>query len=242
MTGNNSSENINVWLSQINNDYKAAFSVDCVIFGYDEESLRVLLMKSDMPPFENMYSLVGDLVRPDETLNQSANRILEYRTGLSDVFMDQVGVFSEIGRHPLGRVISIAYYSLIKLDAKMLDLSTQNEKLIWKKVDEIEELAFDHKNILECCHKTLQEHLRDRPIGFNLLPSKFSLRQLQSLYERVLDINLDKRNFRRKLRSLDILLELEEIQQEVNHRPAQLYTFDSAKYDKKIKKGFNFDL
>jgi len=235
-------ENINTWLSQINTEYKAAVSVDCVIFGYDENHLRVLLLKSDMPPFDGQYSLVGDLVRPSENLDEAAERVLLERTGLGSVFLEQVRTFSEVDRHPLGRVITTAYYSLVKLDDNLLKIEKQNPNLKWAKISSVKELAFDHNLILENCILQLRYRLRDKPIGFKLLPKKFSLKQLQHLYEKVLDIELDKRNFRRKLKSLDILVDLNENQSDVNHRPAKLYSFDQEKYESKRKKGFNFEL
>jgi len=233
-------ENINTWISQLNTDYKAAISVDCVIFGYDDEDLKVLLLKSDMPPFEGMFSFLGDLLKPTENLDQSAIRVLEKHTGLDDLYMEQVSAFSAIDRHPLGRVITIAYYSLVKLDEELLQMTDEHPNLAWVRVNEIEELAFDHNLILEKCLDQLRYRLREKPIGFKLLPQKFSLKQLQNLYEKVLDIELDKRNFRRKLKSLDVLLDVNENQTDVNHRPAKLYTFDQEKYESKRKKGFNF--
>jgi len=243
MTTNNATkENINTWISQINVQYKAAVSVDCVIFGYDENHLRVLLLKSDMPPFEGKYSLLGDLVMPQENLDESAKRVLQQRTGLKDVFLEQVKTFSDVNRHPLGRVITTAYYSLVKLNDKLFKIEENNPNLKWKKLSTISDLAFDHNLILDTCIKQLRYRLREKPIGFVLLPKKFSLKQLQNLYEKVLDIELDKRNFRRKLKALDLLVDLNENQSDVNHRPAKLYTFDHKKYDHKRKKGFNFEL
>lgn len=241
-TKNTSRENINTWISQINKEYKAAVSVDCVIFGYDENHLRVLLLKSDMPPFEGKYSLVGDLVTPNETLDQSAQRVLFQRTGLKDVFLEQVKTFSDVDRHPLGRVITTAYYSLVKLDEALFKMTEDNPNLKWEKISKIKELAFDHNLILESCLTQLRYRLREKPIGFKLLPKKFSLKQLQHLYEKVLDIELDKRNFRRKLKALDLLMDLNENQSDVNHRPAKLYSFDFEKYENRKKKGFNFEL
>lgn len=235
-------ENINTWLSQINTDYKAAISVDCVIFGYDKEDLKILLLRSDMPPFEGMFSLLGDLLRPEETLDQSAIRVLEKHTGLNDLFMEQVSAFSEVGRHPLGRVITIAYYSLVKLDERLQEVVHDHPQLQWVSLKTVTDLAFDHKNILNRCSNTLRHRLREKPIGFELLPKKFSLKQLQNLYEKVLDIELDKRNFRRKLKSLDVLIDVNEHQTDVNHRPAKLYMFDKTAYDMKRKTGFAFEL
>jgi 8-oxo-dGTP diphosphatase len=239
---NTTNENINTWISQINTEYKAAVSVDCVIFGYDENHLHVLLLESDMPPFEGKYSLVGDLVTPLENLDESAKRVLLQRTGLKDVFLEQVRTFSDVDRHPLGRVITTAYYSLVKLNDPLFAIEVENPKLKWHKVSDVKELAFDHDMILEKCLSQLRYRLRDKPIGFKLLPKKFSLKQLQNLYEKVLDFELDKRNFRRKLKSLDLLVDLDENQSDVNHRPAKLYSFDHEKYEKKKKKGFNFEL
>lgn len=235
-------ENINTWISQINTDYKAAISVDCVIFGYDENDLRVLLMKSDMPPFEGLYSLLGDLLKPTENLDESAKRVLNLRTGLSNLFMEQVSAFSDVDRHPLGRVITIAYYSLVKLDDDILRIAESHPQLKWEKIEDVQTLGFDHNKILDTCLNTMRYRLREKPIGFELLPEKFSLKQLQNLYERVLDIELDKRNFRRKLKSIDLLIDIDENQSDVNHRPAKLYRFDHEKYDAKRKKGFNFEL
>jgi 8-oxo-dGTP diphosphatase len=242
INNNTTDENINTWISQINMDYKAAVSVDCVIFGYDENHLHVLLLKSDMPPFEGKYSLLGDLVTSFENLDESAERVLVQRTGLEGVFLEQVKTFSDVDRHPLGRVITTAYYSLVKLNNSLFRMEEENPNLKWHKVSEIKKLAFDHNIILETCLTQLRYRLRDRPIGFNLLPKKFSLKQLQNLYEKVLDIELDKRNFRRKLKALDLLVDLNENQSDVNHRPAKLYSFDHVKYEKKKKKGFNFEL
>ena len=240
MVGNK--DNINIWLTQINNDFKAAVSVDCVIFGYDNEALKVLLTPCDMPPFEHELSLLGDLVRPNETTDDAAKRVLLTKTGLNDVFLDQVYVFSDQNRHPLGRVITVAYYSLIKIDDKQIAHMDRVEGLRWQEVNKIQSLAFDHHKIMTTCLSKMQKQIRERPIGFHLLPEKFTLLQLQRLYELVLDIELDKRNFRRKLSNLNILMDLGEIEEDVAHRPAKLYSFDKQVYDKKIKSGFNFGL
>ena len=218
-------QNINTWLTQINNDFKTAISVDCVIFGYDDDALKILVSECDMPPYENEYSLV-----------------LIAKTGFTDVFLDQVQVFSDQNRHPLGRVITVAYYSLIKIDDDHLTHLEKNANLQWKEVNEINSLAFDHFNIMHTCLRKMQKQIREQPIGFNLLPQKFSLLQLQRLYEVILNIELDKRNFRRKLKGLGILHDIGEIQESVSHRPARLYTFDKSVYEKKKNSGFNFDL
>ncbi|MBK8347933.1 MAG: NUDIX hydrolase [Saprospiraceae bacterium] len=235
-------QNINTWITQINTDFKAAVSVDCVIFGYDDEALKILVSKCDMPPFEHEFSLLGDIVHPDETTDDAAKRVLISKTGFTDVYLNQVQVFSEVKRHPLGRVITVAYYSLIKIDQEHLVHLEKNDHLEWKNVNELSSLAFDHLNIMQTCLKKMQIQIREQPIGFHLLPQKFSLLQLQKLYEVILNLELDKRNFRRKLKSLGILKDIGEIQESVSHRPARLYEFDNSAYDKKKKSGFDFGI
>jgi 8-oxo-dGTP diphosphatase len=235
-------QNINTWITQINNDFKAAISVDCVIFGYDDDALKILVSNCDMPPFEHEYSLLGDIVHPDETTDDAAKRVLQAKTGFTDVFLEQVEVFSEIGRHPLGRVITVAYYSLIKIDDDHLAHLEKDAFLHWVPIKDITSLAFDHYTIMHSCLRKMQRQIRSQPIGFNLLPKKFSLLQLQRLYEVVLEIELDKRNFRRKLNALDILRDLKEMEQSVSHRPAKLFSFDENIYQKKKISGFSFDL
>ncbi|MCZ2100058.1 MAG: NUDIX hydrolase [Chitinophagales bacterium] len=241
-TGSVIAQNINRWITEIHNSYKTAVSVDCVIFGYDEDTLKVLVSKCDMPPFEREYSLLGDIVHADETLDEAALRVLVAKTGFTDVFLEQVQAFSAINRHPLGRVITVAYYALIKIDDAHLAHLEQDSDLQWLPVEALSSLAFDHFEIMHICLEKMRFEMRVRPIGFNLLPQKFSLLQLQKLYEVVLGFPLDKRNFRRKLVRLGILEQLDEIESSVSHRPARLYSFDEAAYQQKKIAGFNFDL
>ncbi len=222
--------------SQLESMYQLAVSVDCVIFGYDDEDLKVLVIESDMPKYKGMLSLPGYLVDPDTDLEEAAQIVLKDRTGLSDLYMEQVMAFGERDRHPLGRVITIAYYSLVEIN-KFQPPSDQKNKPQWLSLNQVNELAFDHKKILETCLQRLRLRLQEQPLGFNLLPDKFSLKQLQRLYESVLGIELDKRNFRRKLKSLDVLIDLGEFQKAVSNRPAKLYKFDLEKYNAKKKKG-----
>ncbi len=201
--------------------FNIAVSVDCVIFGYDDKELKVLLIKSDLEEFSGLYSLLGDLVRPDEDLETASYRILKERTGLSDVFLEQVQAFGSISRHPSGRVITIAYYSLI--DIKHHKLKLNNNELNWHPVNEIRRMAFDHKLILDTCLRQLQQQIMDQPIVFNLLPEKFSLRELQELYEAILGVELDRRNFRKKISLKDWLQDVGEMEEDVPHRPGKLY-------------------
>ncbi len=201
--------------------FNTAVSVDCVIFGYDEKELKVLLIKSDLEEFSDLYSLLGDLVKPDEDLEAASYRILKDRTGLDDVYLEQVQAFGSIDRHPSGRVITIAYYSLIDINHHKLKLS--HNELNWHRVNEMRKMAFDHKLILDTCLSRLQQQVMENPVVFNLLPEKFSLRQLQELYEAVLGVELDRRNFRKKMSLKDWLQDIDEMEDDVPHRPGKLY-------------------
>src|SRR5688572_22461532 len=214
--------------------FNIAISVDCVIFGYDDKELKVLLIKSDLEEFEGLYSLLGDLIRPDEDLDTASYRILKERTGMDDVYLEQVHAFGSVDRHPSGRVITIAYYSLIDIKHHKLQLS--HNELHWHSVKDIKKLAFDHKLILETCLQRLRQQVMENPVIFNLLPEKFSLRQLQELYEAILDVELDRRNFRKKISVKDWLVDLDEMEADVPHRPGKLYKLKPEFRKKTIKK------
>ena len=201
--------------------FNIAISVDCVIFGYDNKELKVLLIKSDLEEFSGLYSLLGDLVRPDEDLESASYRVLEDRTGMEDVYLEQVHTFGTIGRHPSGRVITTAYYSLIDVTHHKLNLN--HNDLHWHTVNDIKKLAFDHKLILNTCLQRLRSQIMEHPVVFNLLQDKFSLRELQEVYEAILDVKLDRRNFRKKIAVKDWLQDLNEMETNLSHRPGKLY-------------------
>lgn len=201
--------------------FNIAISVDCVIFGYNQKELKVLLIKSDLEEFAGLPSLLGDLIRPDEDLETASYRILKERTGLDDVYLEQVQAFGSLDRHPSGRVITIAYYSLIDIKHHKLKLS--HNELSWHTVNEIKKMAFDHKLILDNCLNQLRQQVMEHPVIFNLLPEKFSLRELQELYEAILGIELDRRNFRKKISIKEWLVDMEEMENDVPHRPGKLY-------------------
>jgi hypothetical protein len=213
--------------------FKIAISVDCVIFGYDNKELKVLLIKSDLEEFSGLYSLLGDLVRPDEDLENASYRVLLDRTGMDDVYLEQVHTFGSIGRHPSGRVITTAYYSLINIRHHQLSL-TDNE-LHWHKVDDIKRMAFDHKSILDACLQRLRQQIMEEPVVFNLLQEKFSLRELQELFEAILGIRLDRRNFRKKISLKNWLIDLDEMENDVPHRPGKLYKLKTQFKGKKYQ-------
>ena len=165
--------------------FNIAISVDCVLFAYVDKELKVLLIKSDLKEFQGLHSLLGDLVKPDEDLETASYRILKERTGMDDVYLEQVRAFGGLNRHPSGRVITVAYYSLIDINHQRLQLD--NNELKWHPVAEIKKMAFDHKLILNSCLSKLKEQVTEHPVIFNLLPDKFSLRELQEAYEAILE-------------------------------------------------------
>lgn len=222
--------------------FKTAFSVDNVIFGFDEKRLKVLLIKRGEQPFLHMWALPGDLVYPTEDLDNAPRRILKQLTGLDDVFLEQVHTFGKVDRHPIGRVITVAYYSLINISRVNVQASSFAEKAEWVPFNEIGELAFDHFKILNTCVDSLRLSVQSRPLGFKLLPELFTLSELQELYEAIMDKKLDKRNFRKKIRQLDILMDMEKTQEGVAHRPAKLYKFNKDQYEKLKKEGMTMDI
>jgi 8-oxo-dGTP diphosphatase len=201
--------------------FKIALSVDCVIFGYDKKKLKVLVFESDFEEYANMLSLIGDLVQPEEDLEEAPYRILRERAGLHDVYMEQVHTFGSVGRHPSGRVVTTAYFSLVDIKTHKLPASETN--LHWHDVDDISQMAFDHKIILDTCLTRLREKILEYPIVFNLLPEKFSLRELQDLYEAILGVELDRRNFRKRITLKNWLVDLNQMEEDVPHRPGKLY-------------------
>ena len=225
--------------SEVENTNRIALSVDCIIFGFDEAKLKVLLIRSDLKKYSGKWSLLGDLVFPAEDLDAAAYRILKQRTGLSDVYLEQVSTFGTVTRHPAGRVVTVAYCSLINVQHHKLNIL--DNELHWHDVKSVTDLAFDHQQIFDTCLLQLQKRVQEHPLGFNLLPKKFSLRDLQNLYEAILDIKLDRRNFRKKFFSMDFLVDLNEMEQDVSHRPGKLYKFDYEKYEKRKKKWVGID-
>ena len=219
---------------------RAALTVDCVVFGFDGSALQVLLIRRAFEPFRNSWALPGGFVQLEETLDEAARRELLEETGLSDVFLEQLYTFGSLNRDPRERVVSVAYYALVKPSA--VTAATDAAEAKWFDVSKLPSLAFDHKDILAAALTRLRGKLTYQPIGFELLPPKFTLSQLQRLYEAVLGQELDKRNFRKKALSYDILIPLKEKHQDGPHRPAQLFRFDPVKYERLKKKGFLFEI
>jgi 8-oxo-dGTP diphosphatase len=221
---------------------RAALTVDCVVFGFDEGELKVLLIERGLEPFKGRWALPGGFVRVDETVDAAARRELAEETGLRNVFLEQLYTFGEVERDPRERVVSVAYYALVKLSDHRAKAATDAANAQWFSVSKVPKLAFDHADILRTARARLQAKVRYQPIGFELLPQKFTLSQLQHLYEAALETELDKRNFRKKVLGFGLLVPLKETQMVGRHRPAQLFRFDVDKYEKLRKRGFNFEV
>jgi 8-oxo-dGTP diphosphatase len=212
----------------------SVFSTDCVIFGFEAGELKVLLIERNEEPFKDWYALPGNIVGPDESVDAAAQRILYELTGLHDLPMRQFHTFGEVNRHPQGRVVTIAYFALIRIGGQkdLMPITQYARKAFWHPVNDLPTLAFDHTDIFKRAFKKIRAKLNYEPIAFELLPEKFTLTQLQSLYEAVLSKQLDKRNFRKKMLSYGFLKELAEKQKGVSYRAAKLYKFDRRKYAK----------
>ena len=221
---------------------RAALTVDCVVFGLDDEDLKVLLIERGLPPFEGEWALPGGFVHVDETLDEAARRELVEETGLEKIFLEQLYTFGAVDRDPRERVISVAYYALVNLADHRVQAATDAREAAWFSVHDVPTLAFDHAEILNLALERLRGTLAYRPIGFELLPQKFTLSQLQHLYEVVLERALDKRNFRKKVLATGLLIETKEVQQDVAHRAARLYRFDERKYRRLARDGFHFEI
>jgi 8-oxo-dGTP diphosphatase len=221
---------------------RAALAVDCVVFGLDETDLKVLLIQRKLQPFQHAWALPGGFVRVEETLDEAARRELEEEAGVTDVYLEQLYTFGALDRDPRERVVAVAYYALAKLSDHRIRAATDAMGVGWFGLDDLPKLAFDHAEIVTKACERLRGKVRYAPVGFELLPPRFSLTQLQRMYEIILGTELDKRNFRKKILSMDLLVETDEFEQGVRHRAARLYRFDRRKYDRLMRQGFEFSL
>jgi len=230
-------------------------SVDCVVFGFDGKELHVLLIdrEDEMKNVASAYALPGNLIYDHENLNMAAERVLNELTGLSEIYLEQFGAFGNPDRikkeedqpwlkavraNPDARVVTIAYYALIRMSDFKLNPSSFAKYASWVPLKEIDHLPFDHFEILNQSVEYLRNNTKIRPVGYNLLPEKFTLNEMQKLYEAIFNRKIDNRNFRRKIINLDVLDKLEEKQEGVAHKPATYYQFNVNKYRNYIEKGF----
>ncbi|HWU86978.1 MAG TPA: NUDIX domain-containing protein [Kofleriaceae bacterium] len=221
---------------------RAALTVDCVVFGLDEQDLKVLLIQRRLQPFQHAWALPGGFVRVDETLDGAARRELAEEAGVTDVYLEQLYTFGALDRDPRERVVTVAYYALAKLSDHRIRAATDAMGVGWFSLDDLPKLAFDHAGVVAAARDRLRGKVRYAPVGFELLPPRFSLTQLQRLYEIILGTDLDKRNFRKKILAMDLLVETDEVEQGVRHRAARLYRFDRRKYDRLTKQGFELSI
>ena len=220
---------------------RPALTVDCVVFGVHEGRLLVLLIRRGQAPFRGDWAIPGGFVDVQESIDDAARRELREETGLTNVYLEQLFTFGAVNRDPRERVVSVAYYALVRRVEHQAVAASDATQAEWFSVDELPALAFDHDEILQTALARLRAKVRYQPIGFELLPNKFTLTQLQQLYETILGHEIDKRNFRKKLLATPLLKPLEEFASG-RHRAARLYRFDRSQYQKLVKQGVHFEI
>lgn len=220
-----------------NDEDKVLLAVDCIIFGFDGEDLKILLIRRGFEPEKGKWSLVGGFLQHYETLDSAAVRILSKYTGLDDIYMEQVATFSEVNRDPEERTVSTAYYALININEHSKKLIYQYSAN-WFSVADAPKLIFDHDEMVNAAIKRLRIRASTKPIGFELLPEKFTMKHLQKLYEAIWDKTIDKRNFINKIRSMDIVDRLDEKDKKSSRKGSFLYQFNAEKYKKKDTSDF----
>lgn len=228
-------------INSYNSADKVLLAVDCIIFGFDNDKLKILLIQRDFEPEKGKWSLIGGFLKKEEVLDDAATRILSVYTGLHDVYMEQLYAFSEVDRDPVERTISVAYYALINIENHNEEL-IQNYNAQWFTLSDAPKLIFDHDKMLSHAINRLRYKTSVKPIGFELLPEKFTMRHLLKLYEAILSKELDKRNFISKINSLDILIKLDEKDMQSSRKGSYLFTFNKEKYEEKLLKDFVLNL
>jgi 8-oxo-dGTP diphosphatase len=223
------------------NQQKFLVAVDCIIFGFDSKQLKLLLFKRKVEPLKGAWSLIGAFIKNDLSLNEAAKQVLFESTGLKDIYLDELQTYSAIDRDPGERVISVAFFSLMRIN-EFLEESVEKYDAHWFNLDDIPELILDHRKMVDDAILKLVTKARYQPIGFELLPEKFTIPQLQLLYECVYQKKLDDRNFRKKILSFDILTKTTEKDKTGSKKGAFLYKFNKEKFDSFIAKGYNFEL
>jgi len=221
--------------------HKILVATDCIVFGFDEGILKLLVFKRRIEPFKGEWSLIGSFVNEEENVTDSARRVLFQFTGLENVFLKELKVYGDIDRDPGARCISIAQYALIRIgDYDKGQVAAHGAK--WFAIDELPNLVLDHNRMISDALERLRQKTTRKPIGFELLPDKFTIPQLQTLYEAIYQKKLDDRNFRKKLLSFNLLIKLAEKDKTTSKKGAFLYRFDFEKYKKLEESGFNFVL
>jgi len=214
-------------------------AVDSIIFGFDQGELKLLIHKRRFEPFKGHWSLFGGFLLEGEGLNEGASRILFELTGLEDIYMEEIQAYGEVDRDPAGRVISVAYTALIPAHRYSEEHSSRYGAT-WVGLNEFPDLIMDHNVMVDKALRRLRRRAATQPIGFELLPKKFTIPQLQLLYEAIYQTELDKRNFRKKILSMDVLIKMEEKDMSSSKKGAFLYKFDKKKYERLVEKGYSF--
>ena len=221
----------------------ANLSVDCSIFGFQDGSLKVLLIRRSNAYMRSQWALPGHNINDDESAEEAAARILYEMSGVADIYLDQVASFSAVHRVPGYRIVTIAFLALVDIKKHSIQPNVREaEAAAWFEVSKLPKMALDHMQILTVALSQLKRKFRFEPLGFELLPEKFSLRELQNLYESLYWIRFDNRNFRKRILKLGHLVSLDEKQQNVSHRRATLYRFDPVAYQKLRQDGINVDV
>lgn len=218
-------------MSYYHSEIKHYVAVDCVIFGFQQGSLNLLLLKRKMEPAQGQWSLMGGFVREGESVDDAAKRVLAELTGLENVYMEQVHTFGSINRDPGERVISVVYYALINIDEYDREL-VHEHNAYWVNIDEVPPLIFDHEEMVAQAREKMKQKAAREPIGFNLLPKLFTLTRLQSLYEAIYGETIDKRNFRKRVAEMDCIEKTDKIDKESSKRGASLYQFNANVYNR----------
>ncbi|MEX2370955.1 MAG: NUDIX domain-containing protein [Bacteroidales bacterium] len=216
-------------------------AVDCIIFGFDTKELKLLCIRRNFEPGKGKWSLMGGFLEMDESIDEAAARVLYELTGIENIYLEQLQGYGERDRDPADRVISIAYYALIN-SVKFENVISDKYSASWFNINQIPELVFDHKEMVDKALRRLRRRCSTQPVGFELLPEKFTLPQLQNLYEKIFDREFDKRNFRKKILSPGILKKLEEKERQSSRKGAFYYQFDKQRYDELTNNGYNFDM
>ena len=216
-----------------------AVTTDCVIFGFDGSELQVLLIERGIEPFKGKWAFPGGFLNMDETAGEGAMRELKEETGLENAYIEQFNTYSEPGRDPRERVITIAHYALVRIQE--VKGGDDAAKAQWFPIDEVPQLAFDHDKILRDAMRKLRERIHFEPIGFELLPEKLTMRELQILYESILGVKFDRRNFAKKMMHYELLNQLDETVRPTAKRDALLYSFNKDNYELFKKKGFQLE-
>ena len=220
---------------------KMYVATDCIIFGFDEGKLKLLIFKRRVEPLKDSWSLIGSFVNLDEDVGHAAKRVLKEITGLGNVFMEELKCYGKAERDPGYRSISIAQYALIRLEAYDKEL-VEKHGALWYEIEALPNLVLDHNQMVNDALERIKREARYKPIGFELLPEKFTIPQLQQLYEAIYQKKLDARNFRKKVLSLNVLVKLDEKDKSTSRRGAFLYKFDDKNYQKLLKSGYNFEI